>query len=116
METQTLIEITPKELLTEAMKKKKADYRLAAITCTSKEELELTYSFDKEYDFAHIRFLIEPEVEIESISGIYPYAFLYENEIKELFGVKINNISLDYNNTFYNISEQTPFQLKKEKE
>ncbi len=38
------------------------------------------------------------EEEIPSISFIYPFAFIYENEIKELFGVMIRDITMDFNN------------------
>ena len=35
--------------------------------------------------------------------------FLYENEMKELFGVNIQMINLDYNNKLYRINEEAPF-------
>ena len=34
---------------------------------------------------------------------------LYENEMKELFGVNIQMINLDYQNRLYRINEETPF-------
>jgi ech hydrogenase subunit D len=116
MEKQTLKVIDPKDLLDVAMKHKEEGYRLVAITCTNKEGMELSYSFDRSYDFITCRFVIELSVEIESITDLYPYAFLYENEIKELFGVKIKNIGLDFHNNLYQISVKTPFQNSKEKE
>lgn len=112
---QQIIKISSSELLSETIKLKNNGYRLVAISCTSKDNIELSYSFDKDYDFINLRLNIEEDVEIESISLIYPYAFLYENEIKELFGVKINNIALDYKDTLYKIAVKTPFK-KKEKE
>jgi ech hydrogenase subunit D len=114
MEKQTLNVIDPKELLNEVSKLKADRYRLVAITCTNKEGMELSYSFDREYDFITYRFVIEPTVEIESVSSLYPYAFLYENEIKELFGVIIKNISFDFQNNLYIIPVKTPFQTSKE--
>ncbi len=112
MGQQIIKEITAGDLLTEALTLKNEGYRLVAITCTNKEGLELSYSFDKEYELLTLRFITDDESEVSSISIIYPYSFLYENEIKELFGVKIKNINLDFNNTLYKIPVQTPFNMK----
>ena len=112
MEEQMIKIVTPAELLAEVIHYKSEKYRLVAISCTYKEGLELTYSFDKDMKFENVRLQIDDSVEIESITMIYPYAFLYENEIKELFGAKIKNISLDYQNHFYRIAKETPFNSK----
>lgn len=118
MEQQTIKLISPNELLAETLQLKNDGYRMVAISCTNKNGMELSYSFDKNYDLLNLRFNIDAdsEVEIESISCFYPYSFLYENEIKELFGVKIKNISLDFNDNLYKISVKTPFNMKKENE
>ena len=50
------------------------------------------------------------DTEIMSISNIFEPAFLYENEIVDLFGVKINLISIDYQGQLYRIEKQTPFK------
>lgn len=103
------------ELLSQTVSLKQKGYRLVAISATAKEGIELTYSFDKEYDFVNLRLEIDAGTEIDSISSLYSYAFLYENEIKELFGVKIRNIILDFNNQLYRIPVETPFAKKEEK-
>lgn len=113
---QTIKTISSNELLTETLEFKNAGYRLVAISCTNKDGIELSYSFDKDYDFINLRINIDYDAEIDSVSCMYPYAFLYENEIKELFGVKIKNISLDFNDKLYRISVKTPFNMKKEDE
>lgn len=111
---QHIYNILPHELLGDVLRIKNKGYRLVAISCTYKDGIELTYSFDKEFDFFHLRLNIDSGVEVESITSIYPYAFLYENEIKELFDVKINGISLDYKDSFYKIAKKAPFNIKKE--
>jgi len=113
---QLIKNISPSELLSETIEYKYYGYRLSAITCTKKDNLEITYSFSKEYGFIHLRLHIEDTTEIESISLVYPYSFLYENEIKELFGVNIKNISVDFDNNLYRIAVKTPFNMKKEVE
>lgn len=112
MNQQTIKECSASELLAEALRMKNDGYRLAAITCTMKDAAELTYSFDKDYDLIHLRCILGKEDEIESISIVYPYSFLYENEIKELFGVRIKDITMDYNNSLYRIAVKTPFAMK----
>lgn len=116
MTEQIFSEISPSLLLGDVLLLKNEGYRLAAITCTYKNGAELTYSFDKDYDFVNLRLNIDDDTEIESISCIYPYSFMYENEIKELFGVKIRNISLDFNDSLYKIAEKTPFKTQKEEQ
>lgn len=112
MEEQMIRIVTPEELLAEVIHYRSEEYRLVAISCTYKEGLEITYSFDKDMKFENIRLQIQDDVEIESITMIYPYAFLYENEIKELFGAKIRDISMDYDNRLYRIAKEVPFNSK----
>ena len=109
MKDQILKEISPNDLLPEIMKIKNNGYRLAAITCTNKNGMEITYSFDKDYELLNIRLTTDTETELPSISILYPYSFLYEKEIKELFGVKITGIMPDFNDNLYKIPVKTPF-------
>jgi len=109
MKEQILREISPIDLLTEIMKIKNDGYRLVAISCTNKDGMELTYSFDKDYELLNIRLKTDTHTELPSISILYPYSFLYENEIKELFGVKITGIMPDFNDNLYKIPVKTPF-------
>lgn len=109
MSEQTIKEIPANDLLAETLRMKNDGYRLVAVTCTNKEGMELSYSFDKEYELLNLRILTDTETELPSISIIYPYSFLYENEIKELFGVKITGITPDFNDTLYKIPVKTPF-------
>ena len=87
-------------------------YRLVQIGCTTLSgAYELTYSFDREYRFRCLRFTVAPDEEVPSISVIYPGAFLYENEIHDLFGVVIRHIVLDYRGTLYRTAIRTPFSV-----
>ena len=104
------IDIEAQALLSHVEDMKKNGFRLVQICCTRLNNVfELNYSFDKDYNFINIKFNITAEVELPSISFIYEPAFLYENEIHDLFGVKINNISIDYNGELYKMSVKTPF-------
>lgn len=107
-----LKEIPVENLLEETMKMKYQNYRLSqACAVYVGGHYELSYSFAayEAYEFVTLRLVIEKDVEVPSVTEIYPYAFLYENEMKELFGVKIQMINLDYNNKLYRIKTETPF-------
>ena len=107
---QTIKEISASDLLAETVKLKNDGYRLVAITCTNKDGMELIYSFDKAYELLNLRILTDTETELPSVGIIYPYSFLYENEIKELFGVKITGITPDFNDELYRIPVKTPYK------
>ena len=88
------------------------NYRLVQIGCsTLPDAYELTYSFDREYRFKNLRFTVVEGEEVPSISVIYPGAFLYENEIHDLFGVVITHIAIDYRGTLYRTALSTPFSV-----
>lgn len=87
-------------------------YRLVQVGCTTLPGgYELTYSFDREYRFRNLRFTVSPGEEVPSISVIYPNAFLYENEIHDLFGVVITHMAVDYRGTLYRTALGTPFSI-----
>ena len=105
-------EITPEELLGNVMAMKKNGLRLSQIcSAYSNEKLELSYSFadDNTYDYINLRIVIDKDTEVCSITEIYPYAFLYENEMKELFGVNIMMMNMDYNSKLYRLHDKAPF-------
>ena len=87
-------------------------YRLVQVGCsTLPGAYELTYSFDREYRFRNLRITVMPDEEVPSISVIFPNAFLYENEIHDLFGVNIRHITVDYKGTLYRTAITTPFGI-----
>ncbi|MEA5113700.1 MAG: NADH-quinone oxidoreductase subunit C [Geobacteraceae bacterium] len=87
-------------------------YRFVQVSCVTMESsYELTYSFDKAYRLKNLRVIAAPENEIPSISVIFPNAFLYENEIHDLFGLTIRNMAVDYRGTLYRTMIRTPFSI-----
>ncbi len=88
-------------------------YRLVQIGCTTLPgAYEINYSFDKDYQFKNLRITAAPGEEVPSISVIYRNAFLYENEIHDLFGIAIKNISIDYRGTLYRTAIKVPFSVE----
>ena len=113
---EILEEIAASDLLKKVMEKKKEGYRLSQICAALIDgKYELSYSFadDVSYQYITYRLVIETDVEIPSITEIIPQALFYENEMKELFGVKIKMISLDYENRLYRIRQEAPLGPKK---
>ncbi len=88
-------------------------YRLVQIGCNTLESgYELNYTFDKGYRFTNLRISVAPGEEVPSISAVFANAFLYENEIHDLFGVSIKDIALDYHGTLYRTALKTPFSIE----
>jgi len=110
-EVQEYISIAPAEVLICASDLFSRGYRLVQIGCTQKGGIfELNYSFDKDYRFVNLRFEVPGDGQVPSISPVCFSAFLYENEISELFGLKINNMVIDYGGSFYRVKGRAPFR------
>lgn len=106
--------IRPEELLAEVLHMKTEGWRMIQICATRIQYgYELVYSFGKEYRMVNLTVPLAEEAEIASISDIYSPAFLYENEIRDLFGTKIEMISVDYKGNLYRIAEKTPYKTFK---
>lgn len=91
-------EITVQELLGEVQKLHYEGCRFVTITCVdnNNDTLDLLYHFDKDYKLTNLRLTIPKGATVPSISKILFCAVLVENEIKELFGVNIENLVVDY--------------------
>ncbi len=106
-----IIEVSKDELYDIMQKKYEDGWRLSQICSVAFEGYnEVTYSVNLEYTMENYKIKLPIEEEIKSFSDIFPAAMLYENEIKELWGVKVVGISIDYQNRFYRINEETPFK------
>ena len=111
-EPQEIILIGKNELVGIVVQLCAEGYRLVQVGCSTLEAAyELNYSFDKDNRFKNLRVTVVPDEEVPSISMIYQNAFLYENEIHDLFGVAVTNISIDYHGTLYRTSIKAPFSI-----
>ena len=110
-ESYTLEKVDIQTLYKTMLEKQRAGYRLCQICATAFEGYnEIIYSVVKEYTFENYKIELPIDDEITTISDFYPSAMLYENEMKELFGIKIKSINIDYDNKFYRIKAKTPFK------
>ncbi len=111
-EPQEIVPIGKNELVGMVAQLFAEGYRLVQIGCnTLQSGYEMNYSFDKGYQFKNLRISVAPGEEVQSISAVYANAFLYENEIHDLFGVGIRNIAIDYHGTLYRTAIETPFSI-----
>lgn len=110
-EEQHLMNIEIKDLVEKVKELRAQGYRLVQIGCTKADVLmEINYSFDKDCSFVNLRITIpSTDIEIPSVSPVYWSAFLYENEISDLFGIRIKNMAVDYKGSFYRTTLKFPF-------
>ena len=108
---EKLIPIEVGELLPKVMRLKRDGMRLSqACAAYIDQKFELSYSFadDVTYQYTTLRLVVDTDTDVPSITEVVPAAVFYENEMKELFGVKIRMISVDYKNKLYRIKEEQP--------
>lgn len=111
---KNIYKIEQVELLPVIMEKKNNLWRLVQICCAYVEgNYEITYSFATGYEISNYRLVVAKDEAVPSISRVYKAAILYENEMRELFGLNVEYIKVDYHGKLYRIDEEKPF-LKKE--
>jgi ech hydrogenase subunit D len=99
------------DLLALTQDAKSAGYRLGQICATMHgEELEILYTFEKDNILKNYKTAVcAKEPELQSITAIYPYAFIYENEMRDLFGIVFKNLALDYGGKFFKTAGEAPW-------
>ena len=104
---QIFIQTAAADLLGKAAQYKKDGYRMVQILCTRVPEgYELTYSFDKDYVMENLRVVVPLEGSVMSVTSQYWYAFVWENEIHDLFGLNVEFIApeVDYGGKFFHLA------------
>ena len=108
LQQQELIHVKKVDILNKTREMKNAGYRLVHMCAL--QDLALRYSFEKDEKLVVFCFSAEGNEPVESISSVFSYAFMYENEIKDLFGIDIANMNLDFNGHFYETTVKMPFR------
>jgi Respiratory-chain NADH dehydrogenase, 30 Kd subunit len=70
---------------------------------------EIAWGFVKDGNFETIREQIHAGDTVPSISEFFGAAFLYENEIRELFGINVTGIGVDLRGQLYKTATRVPF-------
>ena len=70
---------------------------------------EIAWAFAKDREFETIREQITVGDAVPSISEFFGAAFLYENEIRELFGINVTGLNLNLQGQLYQTATKVPF-------
>ncbi|HTX72401.1 MAG TPA: NADH-quinone oxidoreductase subunit C [Rectinemataceae bacterium] len=109
-ETQTIEERDPCTIVPAVDVLRAAGWRLVQIMAVSQaDHTELNYSFGLGMQYKIIRLRVDPGVEVPSITSVFVAAYLYENEIRDLFGIKIERIAVDWLGKVYDVVEDKKF-------
>jgi ech hydrogenase subunit D len=117
MEAQVITPIGVGDVVAKATEAKKSGHRLVQIGCTKiGDDFEIIYVYDKDYALLSYRITVKADVTIPSISSVYFGAFVYENEIHDLYGLHVSGINIDFKGTFYKTAIKHPFSVTITKE
>jgi ech hydrogenase subunit D len=110
-EPQPIIPVTADALIARVRTYCDQGWRLVQIgAATLKEGYELNYSFDRDGVFENLRLMLPLEApRVPSISSIFWCAFIYENEISDLFGIAVDGNVLDFKGKFFQTAVKVPF-------
>ena len=108
-ERQTIEPITREELPARVSALRAQDYRLVQIGATRlPEQFEINYSFDQPGQLLTLRVQAPlADARVPSISPSYWCAVLYENELHDLFNIRVDGLAVDFEGKFYRTT--TPF-------
>nr|WP_321350517.1 NADH-quinone oxidoreductase subunit C [uncultured Methanoregula sp.] len=117
MAAQTITPIGVGDVVAKADQAKKNGYRLVQVGCTKiGDDFEIIYVYDKDYALLNYRITVKQDTVIPSISGVYFGAFVYENEIHDLYGIHVSGMNIDFKGTFYRTAIKHPFSVTITKE
>ena len=110
---EQVIAVSPENVVGETAKMKVAGYRFVTLSCVELNEtqVDILYHFDREFQLKHFRLTVPKDTPVPSISPVYFAAFLVENEIQDLFGIRFQGLAIDYDRTLYleDDVKKTPF-------
>ena len=108
-----VISVSPENVVGETAKMKVEGYRFVTLSCVELDEttVDILYHFDREFQLKHLRLTVPKDAPVPSISPVYFAAFLVENEIQDLFGIRFQGLAIDYDRTLYLDEDvkKTPF-------
>lgn len=104
-------DIPAERLLDEVTKIHFDEWRLVQICATkiAENRYEILYTFGKGYDWKNLRITVSHEDKVSSITSIYEVAYLYENEIHDLFGIEIDMMNYDFRGKLFRTGVPHPF-------
>jgi|MudIll2142460700_1097286.scaffolds.fasta_scaffold2752363_1 Ni,Fe-hydrogenase III component G len=95
----TIIQITKNDIVNEGKKLLDAGAKFVTAVCNDQDEkLEVTYFFsaNRGVNLTCLRYTVGKDEEVPSLTGVTLSTLLIENEMKELFGLKVKDLAIDY--------------------
>lgn len=100
--------VTTDHLLKEVAARQSLGHRFITITCTDRSDhFDLLYHFDLDGTLSHLRLRLERNQPLPSVTRVCFAAIPVENEIKDLFGIAVQDLILDFGGRFL-LSEGSP--------
>jgi Ni,Fe-hydrogenase III component G len=96
---ENIKEINKNDIVSEGKKLLDAGGKFVTAVCSDLDEkLEVTYLFssNRGTELTGLRYTLGKDEEVASLSGTTLATVLIENEMKELFGLKVKDLALDY--------------------
>lgn len=76
-------------------------FRFVTMTAVDSDtHFDIYYHFDLNYELTTFQLKLGKGEKLPSISKICPPALIVENEIQDLFGIKVEGLNLDYQDLF----------------
>lgn len=98
-----ILSVQPNQVVGESARFKAEGYRFVTLSYVEKnaDQVEILYHFDRDFQMAHLRLTVDRKAAIPSITTVFLAAFLVENEIQDLYGLRVEGLPIDYHRTFY---------------
>jgi len=96
---ENIIQITKDDIVGEGKKLLDAGAKFVTAVCNDLDEnLEVSYFFstNRGIDLTCLRYTVGKDEEVPSLTGVTLSTLLIENEMKELFGLKVKDLAIDY--------------------
>lgn len=94
-------EVTAAELLEKVASLPLRGYRFVTMTAVDcGENFVIYYHFDRNFELYTLKLTLPKPGVVNSISNICFAALIVENEIQDLFGIRFENLAIDYEHHF----------------
>lgn len=108
----TFTPLAPGELSSLAAERKRDGWRFVQILATKTDDgFDLVYSFMKGGHLENFVMPIQKDAVVPSITDQFLAAFVFENEIHDLFGVTVKGIAIDFGGNFYKLAQKEPMTV-----
>lgn len=95
-----------------AAERKRDGWRFVQILATKTDDgFDLVYSFMKDGHLENFVMGIQKDTVVPSITDQFLAAFVFENEIHDLFGVTVKGIAIDFGGNFYKLAQKEPMTI-----